>query len=134
MVSPDRHRKLAFTDEVHEGLFFFVIILVIITIHIIDLLLVRDGFIFLFQIFLIGAREYTFELDDKLSDTLIGFFDHLKADALRSPIARVELLPLQGQVRLLDLFEDCVPVGELLERLFRDFALVDGRNLSHELL
>ena len=94
MMSLDRHRKLAFTDEVHKRLLFFIVILIIIAVHILDLLLVRDGFIFLFQIFLIGAREYALELDNKLSDTLIRFFDHLKADALRGPRPRIEFFLL----------------------------------------
>ena len=132
----DRHRELAFTDEVHVGLIIFIIFFIIITIliFVFDLLLVLDGFIFLLQVFLIGAREETLELDDKLSDTLICFLDELKADFLRRPRPRIEFFLLVGQVCVLNLLENCVSVGELLERLLRDFALVDGRHLSHELL
>ena len=134
--SSDRHREFAFTDEVHVGLIIFIIFFIIITIliFVFDLLLVLDGFIFLLQVFLIGAREETLELDDKLSDTLICFLDELKADFLRRPRPRIEFFLLVGQVCVLNLLENCVPVGELLERLLRDFALVDGRHLSHELL
>ena len=113
----DRHREFAFTDEVHVGLIIFIMFFIIISIRIFvfDLLLVLYGFIFLLQVFLIGAREETLELDDKLGDTLICFLDELKADFLRRPRSRIEFFLLVSQVCLLNLLENCVPVGELLE-------------------
>ena len=115
-VSFDRHGELAFTDEVHEGLIFFIInILIIIILILFDLLPYFVGFIFLLQIFLIGAREYAFELDDKLSDTLICFLDELKADFLRSPGPRIEIFLLVRQICVLDLLENYIYICELLE-------------------
>ena len=63
MICLDCDRKFAFTDEVHEGLFIILVLLILVDIFVSEDLPVGCGFIFLLQIFHIRTSEYAFELD-----------------------------------------------------------------------
>ena len=128
VLSPHMDRELTVTDEIHEA---FDVLIDESTVFVaLGLGIVRRN-VLLLKINHVWAREDALEFDHQLGDALLfllrrDFLDTGWGDIL------LNLLLLDSHIGFLDFDQHAVLLNQVLEVVFGDLALVDGRNLVHE--
>ena len=134
MLSSDKDREFAITDEVHEAFIFFVeksLLLrrLLILSRVPCWVYVR--LILLLHVDHVWSRENAVKLAHKLSDALIVFF-HSDLFLTILGHAAAQCFHFGLYKGTLKLRKDFVPFDEVFECFLSNFALVDGRDLRHE--